>query len=89
MALRGYLGQRGRVEVAQQRSVLLLHEDGQRIWWPWPAVVLAKRVSGRGGGREGEGLEGACVAAAREGEVAWEAEFEHAAAYMPSYADVC
>ena len=84
MALRGYLGQCGRVEAAQQRSVLLLHEDGQRIWWPWPAVVLAKRVSGGGVGREG-----ACVAAAREGEVAWEAEFEHVAAYMPSVADVC
>ena len=84
MALRGYLGQCGRVEAAQQRSVLLLHEDGKRIWWPWAAVVLAKRVSGVGGGREG-----ACVAAAREGEVAWEAEFEHVAAYMPSVADVC
>jgi len=44
LSLRGYLGQCGRVEAAEEQSVLLVHADGQRIWWPWHAVVLEKRA---------------------------------------------
>ena len=45
LSLQAYLGQLGTVEQADSLSVQLRHPDGQRIWWPYGAVVAGAKES--------------------------------------------
>ncbi len=43
-SLTAYLGKRAEVLAAEQRSVHLMFEDGQRLWFPYAAVTAERRA---------------------------------------------